>query len=257
MSSFDFFTDRARHVVSQSQKSAIAHQRGFIGTEDLLAAICREESGVGVTAMNNLGISAKALLRVIESRMVSGEVPPSGKPTPLTPEAKQVLVSASEEARATRFHYIATEHLLLALATTADKQPDTILGQVFAEAHLDPKCLRREIIALIDAASFIWLICGEAGESLTPLTWTSFETSAAQAMERLPTDNPTAPFTHIVAVKTPRWDGRAPPLLVGPSSGNPPAIRRVWNAPAPVVKASAKPKTKPARRQPSSRKKAH
>jgi ATP-dependent Clp protease ATP-binding subunit ClpC len=110
----DRFTKRARRVLTLAQEEALRLNHNYIGTEHLLLGLVREENGVAVKVLRELGVEPVQIIRAVERTVGRGERPPFGKPT-LAPRTKRVIELAVDEARLMGHHYIGTEHLLLGL----------------------------------------------------------------------------------------------------------------------------------------------
>ena len=110
----DRFTKRARRVLTLAQEEALRLNHNYIGTEHLLLGLVREENGVAVKVLRELGVEPGQVIRAVERTVGRGERPPYGKPT-LAPRTKRVIELAVDEARLMGHHYIGTEHLLLGL----------------------------------------------------------------------------------------------------------------------------------------------
>jgi ATP-dependent Clp protease ATP-binding subunit ClpC len=110
----DRFTKRARRVLTLAQEEALRLNHNYIGTEHLLLGLVREENGVAVKVLRELGVEPGQIIRAVERTVGRGERPPFGKPT-LAPRTKRVIELAVDEARLMGHHYIGTEHLLLGL----------------------------------------------------------------------------------------------------------------------------------------------
>lgn len=108
------FTKRARRVLTLAQEEALRLNHNYIGTEHLLLGLVREENGVAVKVLRELGVEPGQVIRAVERTVGRGERAPFGKPT-LAPRTKRVIELAVDEARLMGHHYIGTEHLLLGL----------------------------------------------------------------------------------------------------------------------------------------------
>jgi ATP-dependent Clp protease ATP-binding subunit ClpC len=108
------FTKRARRVLTLAQEEALRLNHNYIGTEHLLLGLVREENGVAVNVLRELGVEPAQVIRAVERTVGRGERPPYGKPS-LAPRTKRVIELAVDEARLMGHHYIGTEHLLLGL----------------------------------------------------------------------------------------------------------------------------------------------
>ena len=110
----DRFTKRARRVLILAQEEALRLNHTYIGPEHLLLGLVREENGVAVNVLRELGVEPSEVIRAVERTVGRGERPLHGKPS-LAPRSKRVIELAVDEARLMGHHYIGTEHLLLGL----------------------------------------------------------------------------------------------------------------------------------------------
>jgi len=110
----DRFSKRARKVLTMAQEEAQRLNHNYIGTEHLLLGLVKEEQGVAVKVLRELGVESAQVIRAIEKAVGRGDRPPYGKPT-LAPRTKRVIELSVEEARLMGHQYIGTEHLLLGL----------------------------------------------------------------------------------------------------------------------------------------------
>jgi ATP-dependent Clp protease ATP-binding subunit ClpC len=111
---FDRFTKRARRVLSLAQEEAQRLNHNYIGTEHLLLGLIREENGVAVRVLRELGVDPRQIRERVERTVGRGQRALYGKLS-LTPRTKRVIELAVDEARRLGHHYIGTEHLLLGL----------------------------------------------------------------------------------------------------------------------------------------------
>jgi ATP-dependent Clp protease ATP-binding subunit ClpC len=116
---FDRFTKRARRVLTLAQEEAQRLNHNYIGTEHLLLGLVREENGVAVRVLRDLGVDPKQIRERVERTVGRGQRPMYGKLS-LTPRTKRVIELAVDEARRLGHHYIGTEHLLLGLVRAGE-----------------------------------------------------------------------------------------------------------------------------------------
>ncbi len=116
---FDRFTKRARRVLTLAQEEAQRLNHNYIGTEHLLLGLVREENGVAVRVLRDLGVDPKKIRERIERTVGRGQRTMYGKLS-LTPRTKRVIELAVDEARRLGHHYIGTEHLLLGLVRAGE-----------------------------------------------------------------------------------------------------------------------------------------
>ena len=112
---FDRFTKRARRVLSLAQEEAQRLKHNYIGTEHLLLGLIREENGVAVKVLQELGVKPQRVKDMVERTVGQGQRAMFSSKLTLTPRTKRVIELAVDEARRMGHHYIGTEHLLLGL----------------------------------------------------------------------------------------------------------------------------------------------
>ena len=110
---FAGFTDRARQVLTLAQDESLRLNHNYIGTEHLLLGLVRQDDGVAVKALENLGVGLDKIRNAVEFVIARGDRVVSGGG--LTPRAKTVIELSAEEARQYGHGYVGTEHLLLGL----------------------------------------------------------------------------------------------------------------------------------------------
>jgi ATP-dependent Clp protease ATP-binding subunit ClpC len=113
-SRFEKFSERARRVLTLAQEEAEHLNHNYIDTEHILLGLVREDEGVAVKVLTNLGVALNKVRSAVEFIIGRGEKPATGE-TGLTPRAKRVIELSIDEARSLGHNYIGTEHLLLGL----------------------------------------------------------------------------------------------------------------------------------------------
>lgn len=116
---FDRFSKRARHVLTLAQEEAQRLNHNYIGTEHLLLGLVREENGVAIRVLRDLGVDPKQIRERVEHTVGRGQRAIYGKLS-LTPRTKRVIELAVDEARRLGHHRIGTEHLLLGLVRSSE-----------------------------------------------------------------------------------------------------------------------------------------
>src|SRR6202021_1564595 len=142
---FERFTDRARRVIVLPQDEARGINHNWIGTEHLLIALIRENSGVGARALESLDISLDAARQQVESIIGRGRQPVGDGHIPFPPRAKKVLELSLLEALQLSHDYIGTEHILLGLI----REGDGVAAQVLVKLGADLNRVRHQVIQLI------------------------------------------------------------------------------------------------------------
>ena len=138
---FEHFTNTAIAVIMKSQEEARRLRHNFVGTEQLLLGLIKEENTLSARVLSEFGITltdARTEVEAIIGRG-SGSVPPE---IPFTPKVKQVFEQAFQEARKMDAAYIEPEHLLLSLTQSTE----SVAYRVITNLGVDPAKVRTRII---------------------------------------------------------------------------------------------------------------
>jgi ATP-dependent Clp protease ATP-binding subunit ClpC len=143
-SMFEKFTDRARRVVVLASDEARMLDHNYIGTEHILLGLIHEGEGVGVKALESLGISLEFVRQQVEEIIGQGQQAPAGH-IPFTPRAKEVLELALREALQLGHNYVGTEHILIGLI----REGEGVAAQVLVKLGADLGQVRQQVIQLL------------------------------------------------------------------------------------------------------------
>lgn len=111
---FEHFTEKAVTVIRLAQEEARSLGHNFIGTEQILLGLIKEETSIAAQVFKSLDITFKEVQLEVKriigqgSSFVNAEIP-------LTPRSRRVLELSLEEARQLGHNYVGPEHLLLSL----------------------------------------------------------------------------------------------------------------------------------------------
>jgi ATP-dependent Clp protease ATP-binding subunit ClpC len=139
------FTPRAQKVVELAREEASRLHNNCIGTEHLLLALIRLGQGTAVTVLGKMGVDLEAARREVEKVGVEPNQKVFGA-TPFTPQVKQVLAIAAEEAKALNHTYVGTEHILLALL----RERDNVAGRVLESMGVNKEVARQHVLSELD-----------------------------------------------------------------------------------------------------------
>jgi len=137
----EHFTNRAKTVLSFARYAANALGHDHIGTEHILIGLIDESTGVAANVLKDRGVDFEQLRRDVAAAVVPGQRPITPDELPFTPQAKQVLAMAHEEAGLLGVHYFGTEHLLLGLL----REDAGIAGRVLRQQGLAVDALRQAV----------------------------------------------------------------------------------------------------------------
>jgi ATP-dependent Clp protease ATP-binding subunit ClpA len=142
---YEKFTDRARKVMQLANQEAQRFNHEVIGTEHVLLGLAKEGGGVGANVLKNLDIDLRKIRREIERIVQSGPEIVMGK-LPQTPQTKNAIAYAIEEARNLNHDYIGTEHLLLGLL----HEKEHIAAQILVNLGTTLEAVREEVLNLLN-----------------------------------------------------------------------------------------------------------
>ncbi|MQW77381.1 ATP-dependent chaperone ClpB [Nocardioides sp. dk4132] len=141
----DKFTTRSREAIEAAQLAATSAGNTTTDPIHLLVALLRQEDGVARSVVTRAGVDVDALLARAEGQL--GVLPRASGATVQQPAASaaltRVLAGALELAAEMKDDYVASEHLLVALAGT-----DSSAKRVLEDAGLTESALREGITAV-------------------------------------------------------------------------------------------------------------
>ena len=142
------FTDQARKAFVLAQEEARLLGHNYIGPEHILLGLIREGGGVGVRALELLGIDLSALQGQVEDLIGRGEGALVGTMIPLTPRVKVVLELTLREAQELGHNYIGTEHILLGLI----REGNGVAPLVLAKLGANLQRTREQVVFLLQGS---------------------------------------------------------------------------------------------------------
>ena len=141
---FEHFTNTAIAVIMQAQEEARRLGHNFVGSEQLLLGIIKENTSIAAKVLDEFGINLANARTEVESIIGRG----SGNgpvEIPFTPKVKQVFEQAFQEARKLDHPYIEPEHLLLSLTQNSE----SVAYRVIANLGVDPDKIRTQLVRVI------------------------------------------------------------------------------------------------------------
>jgi ATP-dependent Clp protease ATP-binding subunit ClpC len=141
---FEHFTNTAIAVIMQAQEEARRLGHNFVGSEQLLLGIIKENTSIAAKVLDEFGINLTNARTEVESIIGRG----SGNgpvEIPFTPKVKQVFEQAFQEARKLDHPYIEPEHLLLSLTQNSE----SVAYRVIANLGVDPEKIRVQLVRVI------------------------------------------------------------------------------------------------------------
>ncbi len=135
------FTEWAKEALNGARAEAGRAGEGFVRTEHLLLALCRDQESAASRVLAGLGVDIQALITDIECSLdpVTGTV--NTDEVLFTPHAKKVIELAIAEAQRLNHDYIGTEHLLLGLLIGGEG----LAARLLKDRGADHVCVKAEI----------------------------------------------------------------------------------------------------------------
>ncbi|MGZ4497589.1 MAG: Clp protease N-terminal domain-containing protein, partial [Nocardioides sp.] len=141
----DKFTTRSREAIEAAQLSATTAGNTTTEPIHLLVALLRQADGTARTLVTKAGVDAAALTATAEG--VLGALPKASGATVAQPAASaaltRVLAGALDLASGMKDEYVATEHLMIAIAGT-----ESSAQKVLTDAGLSEQGLREGLTAV-------------------------------------------------------------------------------------------------------------
>ena len=145
---FNYFTEKANHVINLAITSAEELGHNYIGSEHLLLGILKEDAGLGAQALRESGVQTEDVEKLIQENIGVGETTRL-TPDDFTPRFKRMLELAFQIARGMMHSFVGTEHLLLALLKETDSygykfllalgvRPEVLVEQLFSGQETQP-----------------------------------------------------------------------------------------------------------------------
>ncbi len=144
---WDKFTIKSQEAIQQANDIASQHGNPEMLPVHLLAALLQDHEGIIVPVLTKLGanpanVEAAAMERIQRLPKVSGE---SAQPQ-LSASMTKVLDQAFKEAATFKDEFVSTEHLLLAMAQSKDKNNE--VRQVLAETGVEYDAILKALTAV-------------------------------------------------------------------------------------------------------------
>ncbi|MEO0644648.1 MAG: Clp protease N-terminal domain-containing protein [Cyanobacteria bacterium J06650_10] len=146
---FEYFSNSAINSIMWAQEEARRLGHNFVGTEQLLLGVIREDTGVAAKVIkSSTKITLENARKEVEKIIGRG----SGSVVveiPFTPRTKQVFEFSLREARQLKHDYVGTEHLLLGLL----KEGEGVGARVLENLGVSSSFLRVQVIAALNGTA--------------------------------------------------------------------------------------------------------
>lgn len=108
-------SQRVRRVLAEANEQAARRHHEYVGTEHILLALARDDEGVAVAVLRNLGVDFTELCDQVDRVVKAGKGATALMSRPYTTRSRHVFSLAAAAADSLGHSYIGTEHFLLAL----------------------------------------------------------------------------------------------------------------------------------------------
>ena len=114
------YTEKAWQVLTMARQLSDEFKHGYVGSEHLLLALCREKSGVAAMVLQANDIDEEKIIKLIDEQIaLPGNVARKEREG-FTPKVESILDLAQELAESFDSEEIGTEHILLAIISDGD-----------------------------------------------------------------------------------------------------------------------------------------
>jgi ATP-dependent Clp protease ATP-binding subunit ClpA len=146
-------TPRAKRVIEYAIEESRALNHNYVGTEHILLGLIREDKGIAAQILMHAGLKLHVVRQEVLSLLGEGsagilvkllDLWRAGK---ITPQTREVIENAVEEARSLNHDYVGPEHLLLGLSLIRDDE--VIIAQAFQNLGFTFDDVRREVLKLL------------------------------------------------------------------------------------------------------------
>ena len=120
---FDKFTLKAQEAIEEAVNMARDRSHQEIGPEYLLLALLKQENGIGEAIFKKLGVSVPPFIKDLEG-IISQRVSVEGERAQVyfSNDLNNILRIARKEASSFKDEYVSSEHLILAILQTKNKE---------------------------------------------------------------------------------------------------------------------------------------
>jgi tetratricopeptide (TPR) repeat protein len=122
------FTQRARKTLALSQHAAEANHKTLIEPHHVLLGLMQSEGSIARRVLLDMGVQENILTMMVKEIDMRSAAP--GDTVVLAPRTKRLLELAVDEARRAGHHFIGTEHLLLGVLRSNDRQVEVMLQRL-------------------------------------------------------------------------------------------------------------------------------
>jgi ATP-dependent Clp protease ATP-binding subunit ClpC len=142
---FSKFTQEAIQVVMYAQEKAKKIQIPFINSELIFYGILKVEKSVVINVLKNLNVDINLIRGIVQKKLQTYKSNYKNDTIPFSPQVKNLLSYAWDEARQLGHNNVAIEHLFLAVL----KDSSSGVLATLAEANIDATKAKEELLSLL------------------------------------------------------------------------------------------------------------
>ena len=139
------YTIQAQEAMIQAAKIAGMMDQSAIGTEHVLAGLCKEDSGIASRILEGQSVTKDKVLDLIDELMLPGHKVMLKDPEKKTPELERMLERADQVAERFRSDRIGTEHLLFAII----EDGNCAASRILIALNVNPSKIYTDILTAI------------------------------------------------------------------------------------------------------------
>ncbi|MBQ8663701.1 MAG: ATP-dependent Clp protease ATP-binding subunit [Eubacterium sp.] len=139
------YTIQAQEAMLQAAKLAGMMDQSHIGTEHVLAGLCKEGTGIAARILEASSVTKDKVLDLIDELMIPGQKVMLKDPERMTPETQRMLDRADAVAERFRSDLIGTEHILFALI----EDRDCAASRILVALNVNPSKIYADILTAI------------------------------------------------------------------------------------------------------------
>ena len=140
------FDGDSQKVMKLAELEARRFNHEYIGTEHVLLALVKDDSGFTAGVLKNLGLDPHEVVAKIDATIKPGPCPVVAGRLPVTPPFKRVVEHAIENARNLKHPRVEVPHLLLGLI----HDDQTVAAIVLKNSGVTLEVFRSEVLRQLD-----------------------------------------------------------------------------------------------------------
>ena len=124
------FSPEMKGLVSRARQEALARGSGCVGSEHFLLALCQEPEGTACGVLRELGVDVDSLALKAAAACPQGPARGSYESMGFSPDGKEAIRLAAEEANRLGDGHVRPDHMVLGLIEEGQGTAAKILGEM-------------------------------------------------------------------------------------------------------------------------------